>query len=230
MKRALLFFPLLLLLFPFTANPQQPSNDCSLTFKGTSRKAVKNRTTADGVDYEVFQGGDPISVNEWFALTCSLDVSVPNRIPATEPIDGIETMTVTLEGFLVGFKFERNSRPRDGKDNDLHLEIAPSRNWNTRHVIVEIPPGAEFCEARNTVWRLKEADGSDGDSSSDRHIFNNPKKVRVTGYVFLDSAHVGASTTLCHSSGGRGIRKDGQGTKVRGLWEIHPVLSIEVVN
>lgn len=228
MRRSLLFLPLSLLLFPFTANTQQPSNDCSLTFKGSHRKAVKNRTRADGADYEIFREGQPISINEWFSLTCSLDA--PNRIPATKPIDGVETMTVTLEGFLVGFKFERNRRAGDGKDNDLHLEIAPSKRWNSRHVIAEIPPGQAYCEARNKVWRLQQADGSDGDGSGDRHIFNNPKKVRVTGYVFLDSAHAGASTVLCQSSGGRGIRKDGMASRVKGLWEIHPVLALEVVN
>jgi hypothetical protein len=47
-------------------------------------------------------------------------------------------MSVTLEGFLVGFKFERNRKAGDGKDNDLHLEIAPCKNWNTRHVVAEI--------------------------------------------------------------------------------------------
>jgi hypothetical protein len=39
------------------------------------------------------------------------------------------------KGVLVSFKFERNRKARNGKDNDLHLEIAPSKNWNTRHVI-----------------------------------------------------------------------------------------------
>ena len=67
------------------------------------------------------------------------------------------------------------------------------------------------------------------DHNKDRHIFNTPVQVDVTGYVCLDAIHASASSMLCQSNGGRGIQKNGMSSGVRGLWELHPVLSLEVV-
>jgi len=55
----------------------------------------------------------------------------------------------------VGFEFERHRKAGDGKDDDVHLEIAPSKNWNARHVVAEVRPGQAYCEALNKGWRLE---------------------------------------------------------------------------
>src|SRR5438552_2583158 len=60
-------------------------------------------------------------------------------------------------------------------------------------------------------------------STSTIHVMETPPKVRITGYVFLDSAH--GSTKFCQTSGGRGIHHNGT-QQVRGLWEVHPVLEV----
>src|SRR5262249_53816341 len=79
------------------------SNDCSLSFKGSYRKAVKNRKAADGTNYTNHNNGNAINVADWFDLVCGFDPQVRGRniTTSTKVINGIETTKVTLEGFLL---------------------------------------------------------------------------------------------------------------------------------
>jgi hypothetical protein len=52
----------------------------------------------------------------------------------------------------------------DGKDNDFHIEISDSKKWQSKHVIVEAPPGPEYCDARKRIFDIVRADGCGGDS------------------------------------------------------------------
>src|SRR5262245_5036010 len=101
------------------------SNDCSLSFKGSYRKAVKNRKAADGTNYTNHNNGNAIKVADWFNLVCGFDPQLKGKsiTTSTNVIDGIETTKVSLEGFLLGARFERNVHTGDGKDNDFHIEI-----------------------------------------------------------------------------------------------------------
>ena len=192
------------------------ADDCSLQFQGSARKAVKLRTKDSGKDYKKVSNGDAISVSDWLKMTCSLDGDVPSQIPATKAMPGIETQTVTLDGFLVAAKFEATA------DHDIHAEIAESPKWETPHVVVEVPPGPAYCDARKKLWSLVKAE-LPANSTSTIHVMETPPKVRITGYVFLDSAH--GSTKFCKTSGGRGIHHNGT-QQVIGLWEVHPVLEV----
>jgi hypothetical protein len=92
--------------------------------------------------------------------------------------------------------------------------------------VVETPPGNESCDARKKILDLIKKDGGEAEfTTKDRYIFVNPPRVLVTGYVFLDSTHGAAN--FCVSNGGRGIQKNGTASRVRGLWEIHPVFSVK---
>jgi len=85
-----------------------------------------------------------------------------------------------------------------------------------------VPPGPAYCDARKKVWSLVKAE-LPAKSTNTIHVMETPPKVRITGYVFLDSAH--GSTKFCQTSGGRGIHHNGT-QQVRGLWEVHPVLEV----
>jgi len=176
---------------------------------------VKLRNTASGVHYTKINNGKPITVAQWFKRVCALDSKVPATVPATKPMQGIETQTLTLEGFLVAAKFD--------PDRDLHAEIAGSPNWNGPHVIIEVPPGGPYCAPRKALWDLVKAE-LPANSTSTIHVMQTPPKVDVTGYIFLDTAH--GKTDFCHTSGGRGVKKGGK-QMVQGLWEVHPVLDLE---
>ncbi len=214
---------LVLLFFPLAAPAKQPADDCAWQFAGHARKAVKLRTAAQGTTYDNHNNGDPISLDNWFEMVCAFDDQVPAHIPATKAIKDVETVRVTLRGFLLGARFERDD------DHDIHAELGATNDWDTKHVIVEIPPGAEWCQARQALWGLVEDDirQAHGSLESDRWILHQPPEVLVSGYVFLDSAH--GSTNYCHANGGRGLHKGQSGSKVQGLWEIHPVFSVKPV-
>jgi len=196
------------------------SDDCSLSFNGSYRKAVKNRTAADGANYTVHNNGAPITVAEWFGLVCGFDPKLKgkNITTSTKVINGIETTQVTLDGFLLGARFERSVHKGDGNDNDFHIEISDSKQWQSKHVIVEVPPGPEYCDARKQIFDIVRADGCGGDKC----ILKTPVKIRVTGFVFLDGEH-GKTCSIK-----RGMVVNGV-SGATGAWEIHPVLQVERV-
>jgi len=203
-----------------TTQAQAFSNDCSLSFKGSYRKAVKNRKAADGATYTNHNNGDAITVAEWFDLVCGFDPQLKgkNITTSTKVINGVETVKVSLEGFLLGAKFERQVHTGDSKDNDFHIEISDSNKWKSKHVIVEVPPGPEYCDARKEIFDIVKADGCGADSC----ILKTPVKIRVTGFVFLDGAH----GKTCKIK--RGLMVGGV-TGTEGAWEIHPLLKVERV-
>lgn len=151
MKRNCLILSLpILLALSSVGQAQAFSNDCSLQFAGSYRKAVKNRPASAGADYTVHNDGQPITVDDWFGLVCGFDPKLrqTNVTTGTPVLQGFETTKVTLEGFLLGARFERKVHQGDGKDNDFHLEISDSQSWKSRHVIVEVPPGPEWLRQR----------------------------------------------------------------------------------
>jgi hypothetical protein len=196
------------------ATVPQDDNGCDLTFTGSARKRVKLRSTT--LDYPEHNSGRPISVRDFLAFVCPLDADVPRPVPSTEPMD-MEKVTVTLRGFVMAMKKD--------PDNDLHIQIADAvRPYRQKQIIVEIPPGAAYCDARSKMMDLFREDGGGGLKKG--HVFSDPPHVEVNGYLFLDSTH-GPS---CTANGGRGIKNGLQTSPVKGTWEIHPVISLKDAN
>lgn len=207
---------------PATASRAAPAagDGCDLTFQGSDRKAVKLRPA--GLDYTFLNGGRPVSLPDFFATVCPLDERVPTKrrdVPADEPLPE-ERLKVKVRGFVMALKIE--------EDNDLHVQIADrAEPFDQEQVVVEIPPGAEYCDARTAMMALFRADGG---TSVRRHVFNSPPQVDVTGYLFLDAAHIRTRRTdYCTDNGGRGIRAGRGASPVRGIWELHPVIKLEPV-
>lgn len=193
---------------------------CELTFEGSDRKAVKLRPA--GLDYTFLNGGRPVGLPDFFAAVCPLDERVPSRrgeVPQDEPLPE-ERLRVKVRGYVMALKLE--------DDNDLHVQVADRPEpFDQEQIVVEIPPGAEYCEARTAMMDLFRADGG---TSVSRHIFNRPPRVDVTGYLFLDAAHMRARRTdFCTDNGGRGVRAGRGASPVRGIWELHPVIKLESV-
>jgi hypothetical protein len=213
---------LLLLLLPVTTLTQD-ENGCKLRFMGVDRKNVKIRKPKTRPAYSFVNGGRAISVPEWFAFVCSLDEDVPARsseIPKTVAMD-VEAFQVKIRAHILAAKLE--------PDNDLHIQIGDSAEWNHQQVVIEIPPGANFCEARTAFMDLLRADGGEKISRSDGYIFKTPPLAEIEGYLFLDSAHIPARSRrsdYCVTSGNRGIKNKLRRSPVRGLWELHPVFKI----
>src|SRR4029453_165311 len=219
-SRLILSLPILLALSA-VGQAQAFSNDCSLQFAGSFPKAVKNRPPPEGATYTVHNDGQPITIADWFGLVCGFDPKLKqkNITTSTPVLKGFETIKVTLEGFLLAARFERKVKEGDGKDTDFHLEISDSKNWKSRHVIVEVPPGPEYCDARKQIFDSVHQDGC----GSDKCTVSNPAKIRVTGFIFLDAAH-GKTCKIKRGMVNQGV------TGAEGAWEIHPVRSVELIN
>jgi hypothetical protein len=201
------------------AIPVADAENCDLTFAGSSRKDVKLRTLEDGKHYSAINSGNPISVAQWLAMACStFDAATEGKAIRDSPIPGVETQSVTIEGFLMAARFE------NGEDHDIHAEIADEPTWSSQnhHVIVEVPPGEAYCSARKQLWDLVVDSVKHGKNSA---VLENGPKIAATGYVFLDTAHGGSH--FCTNSGGRGIKDSSGHSNVQGLWEVHPVLEVQ---
>lgn len=207
---------------PAASSPVVPlrGDGCDLTFAGSDRKAVKLRPA--NLDYTFLNGGRPVGLTDFFAAVCPLDERVPTRrgdVPQDEALPE-ERLKVKLRGFVMALKLE--------DDNDLHVQVADRPEpFDQEQVVIEIPPGAEYCDARTVMMGLFRADGG---TNVHRHIFSRPPQVDVTGYLFLDAAHMRARRTdFCTDNGGRGVRAGRGASPVRGIWELHPVVKLEVV-
>jgi hypothetical protein len=199
-------------LFPF--QDQRKPDDCSWENKSKARKLVKTRSAESGESYINYNDGKPITVAEWYKLTCSLDAKVPEQIPADSPIKDAETIRVTLRGYLLGAHFER-----DG-DHDMQAELAAGPEWNTDHVLLELAPGAEYCDARHGLWQLVRKDGC----KTDECILRKPVEVLVTGYLLLGGSQ--GTKNYCQAPSTRGMHKGAEGSMLRGSWRLQPVFAV----
>jgi hypothetical protein len=197
-------------------DPRKP-DDCSWENTSKARKLVKTRSAEVGKSYINYNEGKPITIAEWYRLTCSLDAKVPDQIPAYAPIEGAETMRVIVRGYLLGAHFER-----DG-DHDMQAEIAAGPEWNTDHVLLELAPGTEYCEARHSLWQLVRKDGC----KTDQCILRKPVEVLVTGYLLLGGAQ--GTKNYCQAPSTRGMHKGNEGSMIRGAWRLQPVFAVRRV-
>jgi hypothetical protein len=210
-------------------------DDCTLPFAGSYRAAIKQRQA--GLPYQKYNHGKPIDLNQWFKLTEQLGRQLGTRgssIPKNQVIKNVEDMQVTLKAYLLAVRFEKNMKPGDGKDNEFHIEVGATPQWEGAHAVVEVTTGNPSCSARKTAWRLATADlAAEAPKKTGRlttlRIFANPPLVLITGYVFVDGTHAhGAMTPTkwAHDSGGRGIHFKGMDSQVNGLFEVHPVTAL----
>jgi hypothetical protein len=201
----------------------QDPNGCALTFEGEARARVKNRRPGQR-GYFMVNGGRALDVPGWFSLVCALDEEAPARrrdVPKTVAMAS-EKQQVKVRAFILAVSRE--------EDNDLHVQIGETDQWDQPQVVVEIPPGRNFCDARTVVSDLMRADGWNGRRRE--WIFRDPPRADITGYVFLDADHLPARsrrTDWCVQNGNRGMKNGRTTSPVRGLWELHPVFRVELV-
>ena len=215
---AIWFLAIFLITIASPVSAQRAPDDCSWQSESRLRKAVKLRTANEGKGYTDYNQGQPITIDQWFKFTCGLDALVPREIPGDQPIEGAETIRVTLRGYLLGVRFER-----DG-DHDIHVELGALPDWNTDHVVLEMSPGVEYCAARKALWELVRKAGCRGDQC----ILRKPVEVLVTGYVLIGNPQQGV-TDYCHAVVSKGMHKGKQESRVRGLWRLQPILSVRKI-
>jgi hypothetical protein len=210
---------------PAYAQKQEPDN-CKWKSTAVDRAKVKNRALK--LDrYPKHNNGESITISEFYDLVCSFNAPAKKDIVTKLPIPDLEEKTLTVRGFLVAAKFER------GQDHDIHAQVAASKEWDQDQLIIEVPAGGKYCPVRKALWSLvrKDRETSGSHSKGDTIKFDDPPKVTVTGYLFLDAHHITKKTTpakYCIDNGRRGLQKNKK-SSVRGLWELHPTIAIAAV-
>jgi len=154
-------------------------------------------------DKSAIQSVTPSQIYAWEGLGPDVELTATSeRLPA-------EQKWYALTGRVVDAKVEA--------DGDIHLALQDADGKNAGTVSAEIPVGPKWCEIRQMVfgWTKQKFPftvKSVHDLTLAEHV------VTVTGKAFYDIAHAtGDHSNRRHSA------------KDYALWEIHPVMKLEVV-
>ncbi len=157
------------------------------------------------LDKSAIQSVTPSQIYAWEGLGPDVDLTwyTEARMPS-------EQKWYALTGRVVGLKVEA--------DGDIHIALEDATGNRVGTVSAEIPVGSKWCEIRQTVfgWTIQGFPFSLKTS----HILKirQPHVITVTGKAFYDVAHAPAN----HSNR-RANPKD------YAVWEIHPVMRMEVI-
>ena len=127
-----------------------------------------------------------------------------------------EDTLMKLTGYLRLFKLSPD-------DCDYHLEIAVSDRADADRIIAEIPNTKEYCDIRQSFLNdLEEIHGVEAKNKYEFKETEEPPVVTIIGYPFWDTAHWSKKRLNDEKGTGHGSKK------VVTLWEIHPIVSIQV--
>ena len=175
-----------------------------IAFHGVNRWVTKTDLSPVPSDKSAIQAITPSQIYAWEGLAPDVDMS-----DYTEARLASEEKWYALTGRIVDAKVEA--------DGDIHLALQDANGNNVGTVSAEIPVGSKWCEIRQIVfsWTRQKFPftvKSVHDLTIAEHV------VTVTGKAFYDIAHAPAD----HSNR-RHSPKD------YAVWEIHPVMKLEVV-
>lgn len=210
MKRALsALLPFLIIARTFAKEPAPDVTFVSpcecLAFHGKNRWVTKTDLSPVPSDKSAIQAITPSQIYAWEGLPPDVDMTdfTEVRLPA-------EQKWYALTGRVVDAKVEA--------DGDVHLALQDANGNNTGTVSAEIPVGPKWCEIRQIVfgWTTQEFPFTVKTAHTLR--ISEPHVVTVIGKAYYDIGHAPAD----HSNR---IRTPKDYT----VWEIHPVMKLEVV-
>jgi len=207
---------------PFTGHQQPIDDDCGIDGKSTAAASklesqAKNDLCAAGpAVFTTFWTFEKLKrANEALGFTLGADRSGARKLVVTNPA-GVtvgEGKRVMLAGWVlrahVSDGGENVNCTRSGKQNDIHVHIAPAKDKTV----------ANFCKAvvAEAIPHLRPDAMNEGDiafTNDDAADIKHP--VRVTGHLFYDGHH----PVKCDTA----IKANSRVSK----WEIHPVYAIDV--
>jgi hypothetical protein len=176
-----------------------------IAFHGINRWIAKTDLSPVPSDKSAIQAVTPSQIYAWEGLGPDVDLTdyTEARMPS-------EQKWYALTGRVVDAKVEA--------DGDIHLALQDADGNNAGTVSAEIPVGPKRCEIRQIVfgWTTQKFPFT----VKTVHTFkiSEPHVVTVMGKAFYDIAHAPAD----HSNR-RHSPKD------YAVWEIHPVMKMEVI-
>ena len=204
MKKAFL----ILFVYVCTVCAQGGSCPCGETQGKHIRQDVKNRSIPSSLN-PARETSPTEMIKSW---------KVPSQTYNRRP-DGTyprEDTLMKLTGYLRLYKLSPD-------DCDYHLEIAVNDRADADRIIVEIPNTKEYCDLRQAFLNdLQEICGVEATTKYEFKGTEEPPVVTVIGFPFWDTAHWSKKHLNDQKGTGHGSKK------VMTLWEIHPVVSIQV--
>jgi hypothetical protein len=176
-----------------------------IEFHGKNRWITKTDLSPVPLDKSAIQSVTPSQICAWEGLGPDVELTrySESRMPSEEK-------WYALTGRVVDAKVEA--------DGDIHIALVDANGNNVGTVSAEIPVGPKWCEIRQTVfgWTTQKFPFSVKTAHTlkirEQHV------ITVTGKAFYDIAHAPAD----HSNRRR-TPKD------YAVWEIHPVMKMEVI-
>ncbi len=201
----LLTLILFVMLLTIILNAQNKNCNCGVT-KGNNhpRQEIKDRSI-------------PSSLGD--ASNTSVKNIINWPVPDNPKLSGKETdpkenSLYTVTGYARLIKI-------DPEDCDFKIEISGDKQNSGNRIIAEIPNTKEYCFLREKlVSDLKKKDNLTlkGQSTT----IKKGVELKLTGYAFWDSSFYTDKAAAKEMGKGHGSKD------VKTLWEIHPVVSIEV--
>lgn len=174
-------------------------------FHGIHRWIAKTDLTPVPLDKSAIQPVTPSQIYAWEGIGADVDLAsmVEARMPSEEK-------WYALIGRVVDAKVEA--------DGDIHLVLEDATGNNVGTVSAEIPVGPKWCEIRQIVFGWTEQTFPFSVKTAHALKFLEPHVVTVTGKAFYDLGHAPANHSNRTSS-----------PKNYAVWEIHPVMKLEVI-
>ena len=184
---------------------QVPGCDCGVT-KGTKhpRQEIKDRPIPSSIN-----SSSNTSVNDMIGWT----VPENPKIKGSQK-DAKEKSLYSVSGYLQNIKIGPD-------DCDLEIELSANKDKSSDRIIAEIPNTKEYCILREKLLKdLKDKYSFNLNKGS--NTLNNAPEIKLTGYSFWDSQFYSDKAAAREKGKGHGSKY------VKSLWEIHPVVNIEV--
>jgi hypothetical protein len=173
-------------------------------FHGKNRWVTKTDLTPVPSDKSAIQSVTPSQIYAWEGLGPDVELTATTeRMPS-------EQKWYALTGRVVDAKVEA--------DGDIHIALVDATGNNAGTVSAEIPVGPKWCEIRQTVFGWTTQKFPFGVKTAHALKIREPHVITVTGKAYYDIGHAPAD----HSN----RRRTPQDYAV---WEIHPVMKIEVI-
>jgi hypothetical protein len=174
-------------------------------FHGKNRWVAKTDLTPVPSDKSAIQSVTPSQIYAWEGLGPDVDLTqyTEARMPS-------EQRWYALTGRVVDAKVEA--------DGDIHIALVDANGNDVGTVSAEIPVGPKWCEIRQTVFGWTTQKFPFGVKTAHTLKFREPHIITVTGKAFYDIGHAPADHSNRRST-----------PKGYAVWEIHPVMQMEVI-
>src|SRR5215470_1834913 len=187
---------------------QSGTNDCvSKNFRCSPTTACQNQERGQLKHRmpSIVGNSQQVNIADMLGWPAPANISDTNVRKSTAPIDDREKNVYSIEGDVWIAK-------QAPDDCDIHMEItSPGGSVTDKRIIAEVPSDGYFDSIRQQL--LPKLGGSTG------HL-KSSFKVKLTGLGFFDASHWTSKNPVGNHHGSAAV-----GT----LWEIHPVLKLELV-